>query len=135
MRFHLSLLKFLAVGFLLTISGLAVNAQSDRGAISGTIVDTSGGAVEGASIVATGKDTGAVYRTTSSATGAYRISDMQVGAYDISVTSAGFKTSEQKGFIVQINSTSSLDITLEAGDIKETLTVLADTPTLQTDTS
>jgi hypothetical protein len=35
----------------------------------------------------------------------------------------------------KINTTSSLDITLQAGDIKETLTVIADAPTLQTDTS
>jgi Carboxypeptidase regulatory-like domain len=135
MRFNLSLLRILFFSLLFALSGLAAHGQSDRGAISGTIVDTSGGVVQGASIVATGKDTGAVYRTTSSATGAYRIPDMQVGAYNIGVTSPGFKTSEQKGFLVQINSTSSLDITLEAGDIKETLTVLADTPTLQTDTS
>jgi carboxypeptidase family protein len=135
MRFNLSLLRILFFSLLFALSGLAVHGQSDRGAITGTIVDTSGGTVQGASVVATGKDTGAVYRTTSSATGAYRITDMQVGAYDINVTSPGFKTSEQKGFLVQINSTSSLDITLEAGDITETLTVLADTPTLQTDTS
>ena len=135
MRFNLSLLRILSFSLLFAFCVLAAHGQSDRGAISGTIVDTSGGVVQGASIVATGKDTGAVYRTTSNATGAYRITDMQVGAYDINVTSPGFKTSEQKGFLVQINSTSSLDITLQAGDIKETLTVLADTPTLQTDTS
>ena len=112
-----------------------VGAQSDRGTISGTILDPSGGVVEGASIVATGAETGAVYKTVSSATGGYRITDMQVGAYNISVTAAGFKTSEHKGFLVQINTTSSLDITLQTGDVKETLTVIADAPTLQTDTS
>jgi Carboxypeptidase regulatory-like domain len=110
-------------------------AQSDRGAISGTILDSSGAVVEGASIVATGVATGAVYKTTSSSTGAYRITDMQVGAYNLSVTAPGFKTSEHKGFVVQINSTSSLDITLQPGDITETLTVNADIPTLQTETS
>ena len=110
-------------------------AQSDRGTISGTILDSSGGVVEGASIVATGAETGAVYKTVSSATGGYRITDMQVGAYNLSVTAAGFKTSEHKRFLVQINTTSSLDITLQTGDIKETLTVIADAPTLQTDTS
>src|SRR4030095_1339340 len=47
----------------------------------------------------------------------------------------GFKTSEKTGIVVQINSTVSLDVTLQAGDIKETLTVMADAPTLQTQTS
>src|SRR4029077_3675221 len=122
---------FLIVLFTASIS----NAQSDRGAISGTILDSSGAVVQGATIVATGVDTGAVYKANSTDTGAYRISDMQVGTYNLTVTAAGFKTSEQKGLVVQVNTTSSLDITLEAGDVKETLTVLADTPTLQTDTS
>jgi len=112
-----------------------VAAQSDRGTISGTILDSSGGVVEGASIVATGAETGAVYKTVSSATGAYRIPNMQVGAYNLSVTATGFKTSEHKGFLVQINTTSSLDITMQTGTVTETVTVLADVPTLQTDTS
>jgi len=110
-------------------------AQSDRGSIAGTVLDSSGAAVQGASITATGITTGAVYKATSTDTGAYRLSDMQVGAYDITVIASGFKTSEQKGFVVQINSTSSLDLTLQPGDVKETLTVEANSPTLQTETS
>jgi len=112
-----------------------VGAQSDRGTIAGTIVDSSGGVVEGATITATGVETGAVYKTVSGPTGAYRIPNMQVGAYNISVAAAGFKTSEHKGFLVQINTTSSLDVTMQTGTVTETLTVMADAPTLQTDTS
>jgi hypothetical protein len=117
--------------------GVALSAfgQSDRGTIAGTIVDSSGGSVQGADITATGADTGVVYKTTSNANGAYQIPNMQVGRYDINVSVAGFKSSEQKGFVVQINTTSSLDITLQAGDVKETLTVTADVPTLQTESA
>jgi len=135
MRFNLSLLRFLSFSLFLTFSGITARSQSDRGTIAGTILDSSGGVVQGATIVATGVDTGAVYKTTSTDTGAYRISDMQVGAYNLTVTAAGFKTSEQKGIVVQINTTSSLDVTVQAGDVKETLTVVADMPTLQTETS
>jgi hypothetical protein len=76
-----------------------------------------------------------VYKTTSTDTGAYRIPDMQVGVYNLTITATGFKTSEQKGLVVQINTTSSLDITLQPGAVTDTLTVLADVPTLQTETS
>ncbi|HZU44715.1 MAG TPA: TonB-dependent receptor, partial [Terriglobales bacterium] len=109
--------------------------QSDRGSIAGTVLDSSGAVVVGAEVTATAVQTGAVYKTTSTSTGGYRIPDMQVGAYNISVTAAGFKTSLQTGVPVQVNTTTSLDITLQPGDIKETLTVLADVPTLQTETS
>src|SRR5260370_22277641 len=135
MRFNLSLLRFLSFSLLLAFSGMVVRSQSDRGTIAGTILDSSGAVVQGASVTATGANTGAVYKTTSTDTGAYRISDMQVGNYNLTVTAAGFKASEPKGLVVQINTTSSLDITLQPGAVTDTLTVLADVPTLQTETS
>ena len=120
--------------FVLVTTGTAL-AQSDRGTIAGTVLDSSGAVVQGASVTATGANTGAVYKTTSTDTGAYRIPDMQVGVYNLTITAAGFKTSEQKGLVVQINTTSSLDVTLQPGVVTDTLTVLADVPTLQTETS
>jgi hypothetical protein len=127
--------RFFAIALFVLVSAGTALSQSDRGAIVGTILDSSGAVVQGATIVATGVDTGAVYKTVSSETGAYRIPDMQLGAYNLTITATGFKTSEQKGVVVQVNTTSSLDITLQAGDVKETLTVLADVPTLQTESS
>src|SRR5260370_12180538 len=120
--------------FVLVTTGTAL-AQSDRGTIAGTVLDSSGAVVQGASVTATGANTGAVYKTTSTDTGAYRIPDMQVGVYNLTITAAGFKTSEQQGLVVQINTTSSLDVTLQPGAVTDTLTVLADVPTLQTETS
>jgi carboxypeptidase family protein len=127
--------RFTAVAlFVLVTAGTALS-QSDRGAIAGTVLDSSGAVVQGATVTATGANTGAVYKTTSSDTGSYRILDMQIGVYNITITAAGFKTSEQKGLVVQINTTTSLDITLQPGAVTDTLTVLADAPTLQTESS
>jgi len=127
--------RFFAFALLVLATATTSFSQSSRGAIAGTILDSSGAAVEGATITATGVDTGAIYKTTSTATGSYRISDMQLGTYNISVAANGFKTSEEKGVVVQINTTSSLDVTLQPGVVTETLTVIADLPTLQTETS
>src|SRR5260370_2026973 len=60
---------------------------------------------------------------------------MSIGTYDLSVTAKGFKVSENKGVVVQINTTASLDITLQPGDVKERLTVFADAPTIQSESS
>src|SRR4029077_3812998 len=68
-------------------------------------------------------------------TGAYRLPDLQVGTYNVGVASPGFKTTNRTGVLVQVNTTSSLDITLTPGDVTETLTVSADLPALQTETS
>jgi hypothetical protein len=135
MRFVSFLQRFVAIAFFVFITAGTALAQSDRGTIAGTVLDSSGAVIQGASVTATGANTGAVYKTTSTDTGAYRIPDMQVGVYNLTVTAAGFKTSEQKGLVVQINTTSSLDITLQPGAVTDTLTVLADVPTLQTETS
>jgi len=127
--------RFLAVAFLLSIATHSLHAQTSNGAIAGSILDSSGGAVAGAQITATGVETHSVYNTVSSSTGAYRLSDLVLGTYNISVTAPGFKVSELTGVVVQINTTASLDITLQPGNIKETLTVVADAPRIQTETS
>lgn len=125
----------LRVGILcLLMVGSAV-AQSDRGTIAGSILDSTGAAVSGAAVTVKGEDTGGVYKTVSSAEGVYRVSDVAVGRYDVMVEVKGFKTSQQKGVLVQINTTAALNITLQPGDVIEEVTVLADAPTLQTESS
>ena len=87
--------RFLAFALVLLFAGLSLHAQSNTGAIAGSILDSSGAVVQGASITATGVETGTVYTTTSTATGAYRIPDMRVGAYNVTVNAPGFKVSQQ----------------------------------------
>lgn len=109
--------------------------QSDRGTIAGSILDSTGAAVGGASVTVTGADTGAVYKTQSTGEGVYRIADIAIGRYDVTVQAAGFKESVQKGVLIQINTVAALNITLQPGNVKEEVTVLADAPTLQTESS
>jgi hypothetical protein len=110
-------------------------AQSDRGTIAGSILDSSGAAVGGAAVTVKGADTGSVYKTVSTPEGNYRVSDIAVGRYDVTAEAAGFKMSLQKGVLVEINTVAALKITLQPGSVKEEVTVLADAPTLQTESS
>src|SRR3984893_550363 len=118
MRFNPSLWKFLVLFLLLAVSVHPSTAQSDGGAIVGTVLDSSGGVVEGAAITAKGVQSGTVYNTTSTSTGAYRLSNLVLGHYDITVTANGFKVSTLTNVEVQVNSTSSLDITLQTGNVQ-----------------
>src|SRR6266851_329309 len=135
MRFNLSLLRYLSFSLFLTFSGITARAQSDRGTIAGTVLDSSGGVVANASVTATESATGATYSATIGPTGGYRLYDLRVGVYKVTVTAPGFKTEEKVGVVVQINSTASLDFSLQAGDLKETVTIIADAPGLQTESS
>jgi hypothetical protein len=109
-------------------------AQSDRGAIAGSVVDSTGAAVTGASVTLKGVDTGSVYKTVTTS-GGYRVNDLAIGRYDVTVEAPGFKTAVEKAVEIQVNTVASLNITLEPGDVKEQVTVLADAPTVQTDSS
>ncbi len=128
-------LRHLVFAFLVFVASPGLRAQTNNGAIAGSILDSSGAAVVDAEVVATGMETHSVYNTVSTSTGAYRLSNLVLGTYDIAVTAKGFKVAQVNGVVVQINTTASLDITLQPGDVKETLTVVADAPTIQTDTS
>src|SRR6266436_221420 len=127
--------RFLVVTALLFFSGITARAQTNNGGITGSILDSSGAAVAGAEVTATGAETHTVYTTTSTSTGAYRFGNLVLGAYNITVTAKGFKTAEVTGVVVQINTVASLDITLQPGEVKETLTVVADAPHIQSETS
>ncbi len=135
MRYVSGLQRFIAVAFLVFFFAGTTLAQSDRGTIAGTILDTSGAVITDAKITVTTTETGATYSATSGPTGGFRIPDVQVGVYSVSVSAAGFKTETKTGVVVQINSTASLDFSMQPGDVKETLTVVADAPALQTETS
>jgi len=123
----------LVLGSFFLISNAA--AQSDRGTIAGTVLDSSGAAVSDAKIIVTSSDTGAAYEAVTGPTGGYRIPDVRVGTYSVTAAAQGFKTEQRTGLVVQVNSTASLDFTLQPGDIKETLTVVADAPSLQSESS
>ncbi len=125
----------LAIGTLcLLVPGTAA-AQSDRGTIAGSVVDSTGAAVAGASVIVRGANTGSVYKTVSTGEGTYRISDIAIGRYDVTVEFPGFKASVQRGVLVQINTVAALNVTLTPGDVKEEVTVQADAPTIQTESS
>ena len=134
MRF-VPLHRYFRLAFFVLLAASPAFSQSDRGAIAGTILDSSGGAVEGATITAKGVDTGTTYTATSGPTGGFRIPDVRIGAYNVTVTSSGFKTEEKTSVTVQVNTTATLDFQLQPGDVKETLTVLGDAPAIQTETA
>lgn len=130
-----SLFSALAIGTLCLLMAGIADGQSDRGTLAGSVLDTTGAAVGGASVVVRGTATGTVYKTVTTPEGVYRISDVAIGRYDVTVDMAGFKTSVQEGVAVQINTVTALNITLQPGAVTENVTVEAEAPTIQTESS
>jgi len=120
--------------FFLAAAGLTC-AQSDRGSIAGTVEDSTGGIVANAQVVARGADNAAEYTATTGPTGGYRMQDVKVGIYNVTVTASGFKAEQKTSVQVQVNSVSTLDFALTVGDVKDTVTVVADAPAIQSESS
>jgi hypothetical protein len=135
MRFNLSLLRILSFTLLFAFSGLAAHGQSDRGTIAGTVEDSSGGVITDAQVTVKGTETSSEYSAVSGPTGGFRIPEVKIGIYTVTVKANGFKTEEKTGVQVQVNTVATVDFSLTIGDVKDTLTVIADAPGVQSESS
>src|SRR5215469_4526323 len=127
-------MRFLVTICCLTVTMSGVFAQSDRGTITGTIVDPAGAVVANAAVEARNSATGVAYQAATTSTGNYTIAQLPVGTYEISATVPGFKTYVRQGITVEVAAVLRIDVALEVGAASESVTVQADAPLLRTET-
>jgi hypothetical protein len=126
-------MRHVAVVVCLSLCAFVAFAQSDRGTITGTILDPAGAVIAGAMIDAKNVATGAVYPTASSDTGNYTIAQLPAGNYELTVTVAGFKKYVRGGLQVEVAANIRVDIGLEVGSASESITVEAAATLLKTE--
>ncbi|MCZ2155792.1 MAG: TonB-dependent receptor [Bryobacterales bacterium] len=124
-------LLFIAVTLVLTASLLM--GQAVTGSMVGTVLDSSGAAVPGAKVTITEMKTGLARSTTTNESGNYSFPALEPGTYRVTVEREGFRTAVREGIAVLVNTSIRADMTLEPGQISETVTVTADSAILQTD--
>src|SRR5687768_11629864 len=90
--------------------------------ISGVIVDSAGGVIPGANIVATSAS-GTKFEAVTNASGAYSVPALSAGVYTVTVSLAGFKTRIVNDVRVQLGVPTTLNASLDVGDLTETITV------------
>jgi hypothetical protein len=112
----------------------AVLGQTNRGAISGTVVDQNGAAIPGASITVTNIGTNQSSKVSTSATGAFTVSALEPVAYRIVVEANGFKKAILESVKVDTAQVASANVVLETGAVAETVTVSGDAPLISTET-
>src|SRR5882724_2750644 len=122
---------FLSVA-LLSISALA---QKDAGAIVGTVHDPSGAVVVGAKVSVTDIERGQTFNTTTSPSGEYVASPLRIGRYTVTVEHPGFKTAVSNAIDINVQDRAAVNITLELGEVIDTIKVTAVTPLIETETS
>lgn len=109
-------------------------AQAIKGSLLGNISDPSGAAAAGATITITETRTNISSTTTTNQDGNYVFSNIKEGSYRIEATLKGFKKVVRENVTVDVNTTVRADLTMQVGELSETVTVEASVePLLQTD--
>ena len=127
-----SILLGLLLGISLFFMASAMYAQSTGGRIRGTVMDSSGGAVAGATVTLINTATNVRRETTSSTTGEYLFLEVPVGTYEIDLNQKGFKRFMRKDIVLNLNEVVSLDITLQIGAATEVVEVTGQPPVVDT---
>jgi len=110
---------------LVLLSSLSAMAQTGTALIRGTVTDSTGGVIIGAKVTLKGEGTGFSRSAETNASGIYTFRDLPVGSYELSVERTGFKTVALKNVVLNVADQRAQDVTLEAGQLGEQLSVEA----------
>jgi len=111
-------------------------AQNDRGSITGRVTDPSGAVVSGATVRVTNAATGSSYEATTDPDGHYATpAVLQVGTYRVEASHTGFKTVTSEDLDLRIGDVREVNLVLQIGQQNEKVTVTAEAPIIQTETS
>src|SRR5690606_797766 len=100
--------------------------------VTGIVMDSSGGAIPGATVTATNQATNVPYTGVTNEAGTYIITGVPIGQYIVRVELQGFK-SAQSPVALSANQTARVDFTLEVGTVEEVVEVVATGAVLQTE--
>ena len=130
-----NLFKLVLLCVVLLTAAVAGWAQGTTSRVTGTVQDTNGAAVVGASVSLTNEATGIVFTTETTQSGVYAFDLVQVGNYNLMVEKQGFKKFLSKANAINVNQPSTINVVLETGGVAELVTVQASSEQVQTSTS
>jgi hypothetical protein len=124
----------IAFGYALVLLACITSAhgQTVTGSITGEVADPSGAVVSGAQVIAHSLSTSVDYPAKSNGAGLFRIDFLPIGQYQVSVTANGFNTQTLPVFSLEVLQTANFNIKLSVGSSKESVSVSAAAPILNT---
>ena len=118
------------VFFLVSLVAGAVQGQTSAGAIAGMVSDQTGGVLADVRILIVNRHTGQTRTVITSAEGVYAATGLAPGLYRVTVQVAAFKPLDHDAS-VEAGTTTTLDVSLELGEISERMTVGATEPLIR----
>lgn len=123
------------VSTLLFLSVTSLVAQVSTGSITGMVSDPTGARIPGVTLEMTNVDTGVELTAASNDAGEFTIPLLQPGEYRLVAHSPGFRTRTQGGLVIESGRVMRLDISLELGEVAETVEVVGSAPLLESETA
>ena len=120
---------------LCAVSYSPVFGQEVSAGITGTVTDPSGAAVPGASVTVRDVNRGTQWPTVTNDEGIYAFPRIPAGTYELKVEMTGFKTVIRPGIHLELNQRARVDITMEIGELAESIEVAGAQPMLNTETT
>ena len=126
-----------AIGFAFVAALLPqpLAAQAVTGTILGTVRDSSGGALPGATVNLVNTDNGFTRNVLSDSSGEYTAPLMPTGTYSVTAELSGFKKVSLANVHVGVDQKVRVDLKLDVGQMAESVTIQAETPLIQTSSS
>jgi len=127
----LELVRFAGVALLL-LAGVSARAQFSA-SLSGTVTDSTQAVIPGATVTITNDGTQATQKAISGDAGTYQFNELPPGIYTVSVAAKGFQQNTTSNVAVAAETPRNLNVTMQAGQESQSVTVNADAiPLLQT---
>ncbi len=126
-------MKLMLTALCVLLLTMAAFAQSDRGTITGAVLDPASAVVPGAKITAKNLENGSTFEATATATGDFTLVSLPAGKYVLNVEAPGFKRLTRENIEVQVAQTLRVDLALQVGAASESVTVTAEAALLRTE--
>jgi hypothetical protein len=112
-----------------------VLAQADRGAIKGEVQDSQKANISAAKITLREESTGVSAETVAGDSGQFSFLNLLHGVYTLTVSAPGFQTTTQTNVAVNVGRTIGLVVTLQPGQVTESVNVNGTAAAVDTETS
>src|SRR5436190_10985206 len=127
-------MRAILITIVLIVAAVTVVAQTNKGGITGTVVDANGAGVPGATVTITNLGTGQKVVLTTSESGAFSAQSLDPVTYSVLVEASGFKKAILDKIKVDTAAIAAANVALETGSVSEQVVVTADAPLLNTET-
>ncbi|MBL8173158.1 MAG: carboxypeptidase regulatory-like domain-containing protein [Bryobacterales bacterium] len=127
--------RFLSAFAAVSAFSLILFGQAGTGDIAGTVADSSGAVISGATVTVTNPATGASRSLKTNESGLYSAPALNPGAYTIKVEMQGFQSQTRSSVVLQVGQVATIDFALPVGNVAEVIEVTGGAPVLDTETT